>query len=85
MSKAVPFQIIQFSVSTLFKYQTLLFPTIQFSISTQISSIRPIARTLSSATTSGQSGPGSDGNEWELRIPQIFSITGISPSDPAAL
>ena len=32
-------------------------------------------RTLSDATTPGQNGPGSDGNEGVLRIPQIPSIT----------
>ena len=37
--------------------------------------------TLSSATTPGQSGPGSNGNERVLRIPQSPSITGTSPSD----
>ena len=36
---------------------------------------------LSSATTLGQSGPGSDGNKGVLRIPQSSSITGTSPSD----
>ena len=36
---------------------------------------------LSSATNPGQSGPGSDGNEGVLRIPQSFIITGTSPSD----
>ena len=35
---------------------------------------------LSSATTPGQSGPGSDGNEKVLCIPQSSSITGTSPS-----
>ena len=29
----------------------------------------------------GQSGPGSDGNEGVLRIPQSSSIAGTSPSD----
>ena len=29
----------------------------------------------------GQSGPGSDGNEGVLRIPQSSCITGTSPSD----
>ena len=38
-------------------------------------------RTLSGATTPGQSGPGSDGNEGVLRIPQSSSISGASPSD----
>ena len=33
------------------------------------------------ATTPGQSGPGSDGNEGVLRIPQISSIAGTSTSD----
>ena len=36
---------------------------------------------LSGATTPGQSGPGSNGNEWVLRIPQSSSIAGTSPSD----
>ena len=40
---------------------------------------------LSSATTLGQSGPGSDGNEGVLHIPQSSSITGTSPSDCLAL
>ena len=37
--------------------------------------------TLSGATILGLSGPGSDGNEGVLRIPQSSSITGTSPSD----
>ena len=45
------------------------------------SSIWPIDRTLSDATTLGQSGPGSDGNEGILYIPQSSSITGASSSD----
>ena len=45
------------------------------------SSIWPIDRILSGATTLGQSGPGSDGNEGVLYIPQISSITGALPSD----
>ena len=44
-------------------------------------SIWPIDRTLSSATTLGQSEPGSDGNEGVLCIPQSSSITEASPSD----
>ena len=36
---------------------------------------------LSGATIPGQSGPGSNGNEGVLRIPQSSSITGTSPSD----
>ena len=38
------------------------------------SSIGPIDRTLSGATTTGLSGPGSNGNE------DVFSIIGASPS-----
>ena len=38
-------------------------------------------RILSGATTPGQSGPGSDGNELILYVPQSSSITGTSPSD----
>ena len=48
---------------------------------TQFSFIRPIDKTLSSATTRGLSGPGSDGNKGVLHIPQSSSITGASPSD----
>ena len=44
-------------------------------------SIRSINRTLSSPTTPGQSGPGSDGNEGVLRIIQSSSTTVASPSD----
>ena len=54
----------------------------QFSLaSVQFSSIWPIDRTLSGATTLGQSGPESDGNEEVLYIPQSSSITGASPPD----
>ena len=45
------------------------------------SSIWPIDRTLSCATTPGHSGPESDSNEEVLHIPQSFCITGTSPSD----
>ena len=38
-------------------------------------------RALSGATMRGQSGPGSNGNEGVLHIPQGPSITGTSPSD----
>ena len=48
---------------------------IQFSKSTPFISIWLIDRTLSAATTSGQSGPGKDGNEGVLRIPQSSSIS----------
>ena len=45
------------------------------------SSIRPIDRTLSGATTSSQSRLGSNGNEGVLHIPQSSGITGALPSD----
>ena len=45
------------------------------------SCILPIDRTLSNATTLGQSGTGSNGNEGVLCIPQSSSITGTSPPD----
>ena len=51
------------------------------STSTLFSIIWPIDRTLSGATTPGQSGPGSDGNKELLSIPHCSSITGTSPSD----
>ena len=43
-----------------------LFQAIQFSISTQFSSLWPIDRTLSGAHSLGQSGTGSDGSEGVL-------------------
>ena len=61
--------------------KTVLFQIILFSVNIQLSFIWPIDRTLSGATTPGQSGPGSDGNEGVLRIPQSSSITEASPSD----
>ena len=72
--KTFLFQTIQFS-------QTVLIKTTQFSIRMQFSSFGLIDRTLSGATTPGQSGHGSDGNEGVLRIPLSSSITGASPSD----
>ena len=42
---------------------------------------RPIDKTLSGATTLGQGGPGSEGNEEVLCISQSCSITEASPSD----
>ena len=41
----------------------------------------PYIGPLSGATTPGQSGPGSDGNEGVLCIPQSSSIAGTSSSD----
>ena len=38
-------------------------------------------RNVSGVTTTGQSGPGSDGSDGVLCIPQSSSITGTSPSD----
>ena len=58
------------------KCQTVLFQTIQFSISTQFSSIWPIDRTLSGATTPGQSGSGRTVIKGVLNIPQSSNITG---------
>ena len=78
LSQAVLIQTILFSISIFFIYtqlnvETVLFQAIQFSISTQFSSIWAIDRTLSGITTSGQSGPGGDGNEGVLHIPQSSS------------
>ena len=66
MSKTFLFQVIQFS-------QTVLIQTIQFSISMQLVLFNPF--NLSGATIPGQSGPGSNGNEGVLHIPQSSSIT----------
>ena len=61
--------------------KTVLFQTIQFSISTLFSSIQPIDMMLPSATTPGKTGPVSDGDEGVHRIPQSSNITKASPSD----
>ena len=50
--------------------KTVLFQVIQV-ISTQFSSILPIDRTISGATTSGQSEPGIDGNEG---VPHLHMV-----------
>ena len=85
MSKTVPFQTIQFSISIQLKWkytlivkniqfsQTVLIWTIQFSISMQFY--------FTHRYNPCQSGPGSDGNEGVFHIPQSSSITGTSPSD----
>ena len=61
--------------------KTILYQTIQSSIKTQLSSIWPKDRTLSSDTIPGQCGPGSDGNKGIFRIHQSFRITTTSTSD----
>ena len=61
--------------------KTLLFQTIQFSISTQFSSIWPINRALSGNTTPGLSWLKSNGSEGVLYISKSSNIIGISPSD----
>ena len=48
---------------------------------TQFSSVRPIDRTLSDATTPVQIGPGCDGNEGVLHISQSSTIPSASPPD----
>ena len=50
-------------------------------MSTQFISIGPIDRTLSGATTPGQSRPGRDDSQGVFCIPQSSSITGTSPLD----
>ena len=47
----------------------------------QFSSIQPIDRAQTGATILRQSGPGRNGKERVLQIPQSSSITGTSPSD----
>ena len=86
LSQTILIQTIQLSKSIDFlhiqlNFKTVLFQAIQFCISKQFSSIWPIDRALSGATTSGQSEPGNNGNEGLLCIAQSSSITGTSPSD----
>ena len=80
MSKTVLFPTIQLAYVHSLNVETV-FKAIQFSIRTQFSYIQPRDRTISGATTPGQSGPGSSGNEEVLCIPQSSSITGTSPSN----
>ena len=61
--------------------KTVLFQTIQFSISTLFISLLPIDKTLLGATTPGQSWPGSDGKKGLSHIPQSSSITRAFPLD----
>ena len=64
--------------------QTHLFLTIQSSISHLFAltlNVKQFYLTLSCAITPDQRGPGSDGNEEVLCIPQNPSITRASPSD----
>ena len=70
-----------FFVYTQLNVKTVQFQTIQFSINTLFSTIWPMDRTLSGATTPDQNELGSDGNKGVLRIPQSSGITGNSPSD----
>ena len=74
MSKTFLFQTIQF-------IQTVLIEPIQFIISMQFNSVKPIDMTLSGAIAPGQNGPGSDGNDGVLCILQSSNVTGTSPSD----
>ena len=72
MMKYQNFDFKQFSLAEVVSLsKTVPFQTIHFSIS----SIWPIDRTLSGATTPGQSEPGNNGNKGVLSIP------GTSPSD----
>ena len=73
---------------TQFNDLTVLFQTIQFTIShlfAQSLNVKqyywPIDRSLSRATTPSQSGHGSDDNEEVLCIPQSSSINGVLTSD----
>ena len=68
------------------KDQTVLFRAIQFrshlfALSLNVSSIRPIDRTLSGITPLGQSRPRGNGNEGVLRILQSSSSIGASQLD----
>ena len=68
-------------IYTQLNVKTVLFLKSQLNINSQFSSIWPIDRTISGATTPGQRGPGNDGNRWVLCIPQSFRFTGAAPLD----
>ena len=79
------FQTIQFSmsfVSTQFKCQIHFYTYKQFYFKQfSLTLVQFKYDFYSTHTSLSQSGPGSDGNEGVLRIPQSSSITGASPSD----
>ena len=85
--KTILLQTIQFRMSIRCFIYTQLnikqFYTKQFSLECvqSNSSIWSIDETLSGATTLGQSGPGSDGNEGVACITQSSSIAEASPLD----
>ena len=70
-----------FFVYTQSNVKIVLFQTIQISIITLFSSISPIDRNISCATTPGQSWPSNDGKKVVIQISQSSRITGASPSD----
>ena len=78
-----PFHSKQFSLELArsLNAKTVPFQVVQFSISKHFSSIWPIDRTLSCASTPNQNGAGSNGNEVTFHIPKSFSVTWNSPSD----
>ena len=81
MSKQFYFKQFSLALVRSLNVKTVVFQIIQFSIVIQFTSIWPIDRTLSGATTLSQSEPGSDGNKGVLCIPQSTIITVATPSD----
>ena len=79
-NNSVLFGIIQFSISILLKCQNCSISSNSVLHKEKINSIWPIDKAISDATTPGQSGPGSDGNQGVLRIPQSSSIAGNTTS-----
>ena len=71
----------QLFIYTQLNVKTVIFQTIQFNISTQFSSVWPIEKTVSGATTPVQSGLGRNGNKGVLHIPKSSSIAWALPSD----
>ena len=79
MLKQFYFKLISISYVSSWDVNTVLFQTIPFCLSTQFSSIWSIDRTLSGATTLGQSWAVGDSYEGVFRFPQSSIITGTSP------
>ena len=78
-------QVLLFNTNNTIKHQSFVYTQLNDEIvCTQFkcqSSIWPMGRILSGATTPGQSGPRSNINETVLCIPKSSSITGASPPD----
>ena len=81
MSKLVLFLTIQLIISTVFCLYTVECKTVLFKKFSLAYACSLNVKNSSISNTPGQSGPGNNGNQGVLCIPQSSSITGASSSD----